>query len=103
MQGGEYHAAPPVGLQAPLVASFLVASLKVLLMVVSLLEDSGAEEEEAGVASTRVACKIEVAGGAEETAMDVMTGDRVSGAAVTVVTRAAGLSYCFLASSSFQG
>ncbi len=63
VQGGEYHASPSVGLQAPLV---------VLVVVSSLPEDSGAEEdEEAGGESTGVACTTS---GVEETAGGESTG-----------------------------
>lgn len=68
MQGGEYHASPSVGLQAPLV----------------LPEDLGAEEdEEAGGESTGLACMG--AGGVEEMTGDVMTGEGASGATAALV------------------
>lgn len=91
MQGGEYHASPPVGLQALLVA---------LLVVVSLFEGSGAdEEEETGDVPTGLSCATNGAGEAEETAEDVMTGEEVSAAAAVVVIGAAGrCSCCFPAS-----
>lgn len=70
MQGGEYHASPSVGLQAPLV----------------LPEDLGAEEEdEAGGESTGLACMTTGAGGVEETTGDAMTGEGASGAAAALV------------------
>ena len=70
VQGGEYHASPPVGLQVPLV-----------VLVVSLPEDAGAaEEEERGGEST----------GVEETAADVMTGEGDTAAAAAVVVGTAG-------------
>ena len=66
VQGGEYHASPSVGLQAPLV---------VLLVVSSLPEGSGAAgEEEAGDESIGVICATAGAGDVEETAGEVMTG-----------------------------
>ncbi len=81
MQGGEYHASPPVGLQAPVVS----------LVVVSLPVDSGAgAEEETGAGSTGLACTTAGAGWVEETAEDVMTGEGASGAAAAVVKGTAG-------------
>lgn len=69
MQGGEYHASPPVGLQAP---------------VVSLPDETGAEDgEETGVVSTVLACTT------ARTAEDVMTGEGASGAAAAVVIETA--------------
>lgn len=88
VQGGEYHASPPVGLQAPVVS-----------LVVSLPEDSVAgEEEEAGGLSTGLAGTTTGAGGVEETAGDVMVGEGASGAAAAVVNGAAGPSWFFPAS-----
>lgn len=61
VHGDEYHASPLVGLQVPLV-------LVVLVSLVSLPDDSGAEEEEeAGIVSTGLGCRI-ATGGVEETA-----------------------------------
>ena len=92
MQGGEYHASPLVGLQAPLVA---------LVVVVSLPDDSGAEEEEAGgVSSTGLACTTAGAGEVEETAWDVMTGEEASRTAGADVTWAGGRSFAFPASAA---
>ena len=70
VQGGEYHASPPVGLQAPVVS----------LVVVSLPEETEAEDvEEAGVVS------IVLAGTTAGMAEDVMDGEEASGAAAAVV------------------
>lgn len=89
MQGGEYHASPSVGLQAPLVVP----------VVVSLPEDLGAEEEEeAGGESTGLACMTTGAGGVEETTGDVMTGEGASGAAAALVIGNEGRSCSFPAS-----
>ena len=83
VQGGEYQASPPVGLQAPLL----------VLLVVSLPEDSGVEEEEEiGGVSTGLACTTAGTGGVDETAGDVMTGEGASGAAAAVVVGVAGRS-----------
>lgn len=80
VQGGEYHASPSVGLQAP-----------VAVLVVSLLpDDSGAEEEdEVGGASTGLACTTTEADGVEEMGWDVMTGDGTWASAPAVVVAAA--------------
>lgn len=67
VQGGEYHASPSVGLQAPLV---------VLLVVSSLPEDSGtAEDEEAGGESTGEACTTAGVDWVVEAAEEVMIGE----------------------------
>lgn len=93
VQGGEYQASPPVGLQAPLE----------VLVVVSLVEGSGAEEEEeeeeeeAGGVSIGLAWTIAGADGVEETAWGVMIGAGAWETAAVVVIGAAGcsFSYCF--------
>lgn len=64
-----------------------------MLVLVSLPEGSGAEEEEEeeiGGVSTGLACTTAGAGGVEETAGDVMTGEGASGAAAAVVVGVAG-------------
>ena len=82
MHGGEYHASPLVGLQVPLV------------VLVSLPDDSGAEEDEAGgVSTTELACTTAGAGGVEETAWDVMTGGEASRTAGADVTGTEGRSW----------
>lgn len=83
VQGGEYQASPPVGLQAPLE----------VLVVVSLVEGSGAEdeeEEEAGGVSIGLAWTIAGADGVEETAGAMMTGAGAWEAAAVVIRGAAG-------------
>lgn len=75
MQGGEYHASPSVGLQAPLAVPLLVPSLP---------EDWGtAEDEDAGGESTGVVCTTAGMDGVVETAEEVMIR-----AAAVVVTGA---------------
>lgn len=87
MQGGEYHASPSVGLQAPLV----------VLVLVSLTDDSGAEEEEevGGVLSTGLACTTAGAGGVEDTPWDVRTVEGASGTVGADVAEAGGRSCNF--------
>lgn len=72
MQGGEDHMGPPVGLQAPLV----------VLLVVSLPEGPGTEEEEVGGESTGLGCT---------TVEDVVT-EGASGAAAAVAVGTTGRS-----------
>ena len=84
MQGGEYQASPPVGLQAPVVS---------LVVVLLLVEGSvPGEVEDAGGLSTGLGNTTTGAGGVEETAAGVMIGAGASGAAAAVVTGAAGAS-----------
>ena len=67
VQGGDNHASPPVGLQAP---------VEVLLVVSPLPEDSGTEEdEEAGVELAVVASTPAGGGWVVETAGGVTTGE----------------------------
>ena len=63
--------------------------------MVSLPEDSGAEEEEeTGGASTGLVCTTAGTGEVEETAADVMTGEGISGAAAVVEIGATVRSCC---------
>ena len=67
MQGGDNHASPSVGLQAP---------VEVLLVVSPLPEDSGTEEdEEAGEELAVVGSTIVGGGWVVETAGEVTTGE----------------------------